>query len=313
VIPPIDRTPRRNVLAHSGAAGPGRAFRAVRKHRALYLMFLPVAVYFLLFAYYPFLKGILMSFQANRILEPRPFVGIANYIQAVTDPDFWQALLNSLVIGLLDAVFYFVLSLLLALAINEVAVRPARKTVQTVAFIPFLLSWAVIGGVWALIFDQRGIVSVLTGLFGARPLVYLAEPGLARPLIIAMGIWRSIGYYAVMFMVAIVAVDPALFEAARMDGATRMQQIRLVIIPSLGNTAKAIAVLLAMSVLTHFDEMYVMQNAANKRLIRSLLLYVYETGILRFQTGLATAGAALVMAGSLLLVALTRRIVRYDA
>jgi len=289
-----------------------RSIAKFAKYGPFYVLFAPVAVYFLLFSYYPFFKGILMSFQANRIIPPRPFVGVENYAAVMADPDFWSALVNSLVIGLADMALYFCASLLLALCINEISVRFFRRFVQTVAFIPYLFSWAVIGGVWALLFDRNGMVNAVAGLFGAGKADFLASQSLARILIVGMGVWRSIGYFAVLFGVAILAIDPTLFEAARIDGAGRMQQVRRIIVPSLASTAKVIVVLLAMGVLTHFDEVYVMQNAANKDRIRTLLLFVYDRGILQFKTGLATAGAALVMAGSLLLVAATRRLVRYD-
>ncbi len=284
----------------------------IRRYTPLYLMFLPVAVYFLLFSYYPLLQGVIMSFQANRIMRPRAFVGLANYADVLVDPDFYQVIINSLVIGLADMALYFGLSLLLALAINEVRVRTVRGTVQTIAYIPYLFSWSVIAGVWVLIFDDRGMVNALLGALGAKQVFFLADRVLARPLIIAMGVWRSIGYFALLYSVAIVGIDPALYESAEIDGAGRMRQIRAITIPSLVDTMKVIAVLLAMGVLTHFDEMYVMQNPANKQQIRSLLLYVFETGIINFKTGLATAGAVIVMAGSLALVALTRKLIRYD-
>jgi putative aldouronate transport system permease protein len=290
-----------------------RAARKAAQYRFLYFMFLPVAIYFLLFAYYPFLKGILMSFQANRLLGSRPFVGFENYAVVISDPDFRQTVMNSLLIGFTDMGLYFLLSLGLALSINELSFRFSRKAVQTLAYIPHLFSWAVIAGVWVLIFDKRGLVNVVGGLFGADPVFFLAEPSLARPLIIGMGVWRSVGYYALFHTVAIVGIDPALYEAARIDGASRLQQIRVIVIPSLYGTMKVVLVLLAVSVLTHFDEMYVMQNPANKQYIRTLLLYVFETGILNFKAGLATAGATIVMIGTLALVAVTRKLIRYDA
>ncbi len=284
----------------------------IRRYAPLYLMFLPVAVYFLLFSYYPLLQGVIMSLQANRIMRPRPFVGLANYADVLVDPDFYQVIINSLVIGIADMALYFGLSLLLALAINEMRIRTVRGTVQTIAYLPYLFSWSVIAGVWVLIFDDRGMVNVLLGAIGAKQIFFLADRGLARPLIIAMGVWRSVGYFALLYSVAIVGIDPSLYESAEIDGAGRLRQIRSISIPSLVDTMKVIAVLLAMGVLTHFDEMYVMQNPANKQQIRSLLLYVFETGIINFKTGLATAGAVLVMAGSLALDAVTRRIIRYD-
>jgi putative aldouronate transport system permease protein len=289
-----------------------RKARNVRRYAPLYIMFIPVAVYFLLFSYYPLLQGVILSLQANRLMRPRAFVGLANYAAVLVDPDFYQVIINSLIIGLADMALYFGLSLVLALAINEVRVRAVRGTVQTIVYIPYLFSWSVIAGVWVLIFDDHGMVNILLSALGAKPVFFLAEPAFARPLIIAMGVWRSIGYFALLYTVAIVGIDPTLYESAEIDGAGRIRQIRSITIPSLVDTMKVIAVLLAMGVLTHFDEMYVMQNPANKQQIRSLLLYVFETGIINFKTGLATAGATLVMIGSLALVAVTRKVIRYD-
>jgi putative aldouronate transport system permease protein len=277
-----------------------------------YLMFIPIAVYFVLFSYWPLVRGVIMSFQANRRTWPRPFVGLAKYADVLVDPDFFQAIVNTLIIGAADMALYFGLSLLLALGINELRVKAVRSTVQTIAYLPYLFSWSVIAGVWILVFDDQGMVNVLLGALGAKQVIFLAEPALARPLIIGMGVWRSIGYFALLYSVAIVGIDPALYESAEIDGAGRLRQLRSITIPSLADTMKVILVLLAMGVLTHFDEMYVMQNPANKQQIRTLLLYVFETGITNFKTGLATAGAVLVMIGSLLFVAATRKIIRYD-
>jgi putative aldouronate transport system permease protein len=286
--------------------------RSTRKFRSLYLMFLPVALYFALFNYYPFAKGIAMSFQGNRLIGPKPFVGLANYRDVVADSDFVRAVLNSIVIGLADMGLYFLLSLFLALCIAELGSRSARRAVQTIAYLPYLFSWSVIAGVWILIFDQRGIVNALAGFLGAKPTFFLAEPGLARPLIIGMGVWRSIGYFAVLFTVAITDIDQSLYEAARIDGASRLRQVASVTLPCLRSTMKVVIVLLAMGVLTHFDEMFVMQNPANKTRIATLLVYVFDMGITKFKTGFATAGATLVMVGTLALVGIVRKAVRYD-
>ncbi|MEN6477833.1 MAG: ABC transporter permease subunit [Rectinema sp.] len=284
----------------------------IHKYRFMYLMFLPIAVYFVMFAYYPFAKGITMSFQANRLIGKRPFVGLENYARVVVDPDFLQAILNSLLIGFVDMALYFALSLILALAVNELTRPAAKKTVQTISYLPYLFSWSVIGGIWILLFDDKGFANTLLGFLGMEPVFFLAEPGLARPLIVGMGVWRSIGYFAVLYLVSIAAISPTLFEAAQIDGAGRVRQIRKIILPSLRGTMKVILVLLAMGVLTHFDEIYVMQNPANKRMIRTLLVYIYETGIINFKVGTATAGAALVMVGTLVIVAITRKLIRYD-
>ena len=132
-------------------------------------------------------------------------------------------------------------------------------------------------------------------------------------LVISMGVWRSIGYFAMLYSVSIFAIDPSLYEAARIDGAGRFMQITRIIIPSLTGTMKVILVILSISVLTHFDEIYVMQNPGNRRSIQTLLIYVYEVGITNFKLGTATAGATLVMVGTLVLAFMTRNVIKYDA
>jgi putative aldouronate transport system permease protein len=289
-----------------------QTFRKMRRYKALYILFIPIVLYLLVFTYYPFVRGLVMSFQENRLIGKRPFAGLSNYAKVVADPDFIASIVNSLIIGVVDMVLYFVLALLLALMINEIRSSTMRKSIQTIAYIPYLFSWAVIGGVWALIFDIKGLVNAILGFFGQEAVFFLAETSLARPLIIGMGVWRSVGYFALLFSVAIVGIDPTLFEAAKIDGASRLTQIRKIIIPSLSGTMKTIIVLLSIGVLTHFDEIYVMVNPANRRFISTLLLYVYETGILNFRMGTASAGATLVMIGTVLIATVMRRLTRYD-
>ncbi|HOQ95191.1 MAG TPA: ABC transporter permease subunit [Sphaerochaeta sp.] len=286
--------------------------RRLKKFRVFYLMFLPVAAYFIIFTYYPFLKGLIMSFQENRLLGVRPFCGLENYRFVIKEPNFLASVKNSLIIGLWDMGLYFGFSLVLALILNEVANRMVKQSIQTIAYLPYLFSWAVIGGVWALIFDLQGLANKFLSLFSVEPIFFLATPSLARPLIIAMGVWRSMGYFALLFTVAIMTIDQQLFEAARIDGAGRFTQITHIIIPSLTGTMKTIVVLLSIGVLTHFDEIYVMVNPANRRMIGTLLLYVYETGILNFKTGTASAGATLVMIGTVAITGLIRKFTGYD-
>ncbi len=287
-------------------------WKKLKKYSTFYILFIPIALYFLVFTYYPFLKGLIMSFQENRLIGKRPFAGLENYSLVVQDPDFLASIKNSLIIGIWDMVLYFVLSLLFAIILNELLNKTIKKTIQTIAYLPYLFSWAVIGGVWALIFDIQGLANQFLSLFNIDPIFFLAQPNLARPLIIAMGVWRSMGYFALLYTVAIINIDSQLYEAARIDGATRMVQIRNIIIPSLAPTMKTILVLLSIGVLTHFDEIFIMVNPANRRQIGTLLLYVFETGIINFKTGTASSGATLVMAGTLIFTAIIRKLIKYD-
>ncbi len=287
-------------------------WKKLKKYSTFYILFIPIALYFLVFTYYPFLKGLIMSFQENRLIGRRPFAGLENYTQVIQDPDFLASIKNSLIIGIWDMALYFALSLLFAIILNELLNKTIKKTIQTIAYLPYLFSWAVIGGVWALIFDIQGLANQFLSLFNVDPIFFLAQPDLARPLIIAMGVWRSMGYFALLYTVAIINIDSQLYEAARIDGASRMVQIRTIIIPSLAPTMKTILVLLSIGVLTHFDEIFIMVNPANRRQIGTLLLYVFETGIINFKTGIASSGATLVMAGTLVFTAIIRKLIKYD-
>jgi len=290
----------------------GSLGKKLKKYATFYILFIPIALYFLIFTYLPFFKGLIMSFQENRLIGNRPFAGVENYSLVIQDADFLASIRNSLIIGIWDMVLYFALSLLFAIILNELLNKTIRKTVQTIAYLPYLFSWAVIGGVWSLIFDIQGLANQFLALFNVDPIFFLAQPYLARPLIIAMGVWRSMGYFALLYTVAIVNIDSQLYEAARIDGASRMVQIRSIILPSLAPTMKTILVLLSIGVLTHFDEIFIMVNPANRRQIGTLLLYVFETGIINFKTGTASAGATLVMAGTLIFTAIIRKLIKYD-
>ena len=309
-----DKEPIRNYPILGGDMAEMRQLLGdrTRRYRSFYLMFVPVALYLLIFTYYPLLKGILLSFQENRLIGHRAFVGVRNYADVVSDSNFRSSVVNSLVIGLFDMVLYFVLSLVLALVLNELKIGRVRRSVQTIAYIPYLLSWTVIGGIWTIIFDIRGIANVVLNFFGHQSVFFLAEPLLSRPLIIAMGVWRSVGYFALLFYVSISGIDEGLFEAARIDGASRMMQIRKIILPSLRGTMNTVFVLLSIGVLTHFDEIYVMVNPANRGRIGTLLLYVYENGIVNFRMGLASAGAILVMIGTIIISGVSRSLSKYD-
>jgi putative aldouronate transport system permease protein len=287
-------------------------YKKLKKYKSDYVMFSFIILYFVLFSYLPLVKGIILSLQSNNLIGHRSFVFFKNYTSVLKDINYIAAIKNSLIIGIIDCLLYFVLSLFLALVLNEIKIENLKKTIQTIVYIPYLFSWAVIGGIWSLIFDLNGLTNKLIGLFHHTPIFFLAEPNLARPLIIGMGVWRSIGYFSLLFSIAILDIDEQLFDAAKIDGTSRFQQIKYIIIPTLVPTMKTIILLLALGILTHFDEIYVMINSANYSRISTLLYYVYETGIINFKTGIASAGSTLVMIGTVIITLFIRKASKFD-
>lgn len=277
-------------------------------------MLLPVVVYFIVFSYYPMALGVHDSFFEVKLLGGSKFVGLKNYQQVFGSKQYQQALINSLLIGCGTFLLQFVWGMVIAVGLNEIRSKIAKSFLQTVTYIPYLLSWAVVGGLWISIFSPTGMINgVLKLINGAnfKPIVFMSEPAFARTIMIFTGAWKGAGYYAALFLAAIVSLDGSLYEAARIDGATRIQQIVRVTIPQLKPTMKTVTVLGAMSVLRNFDQIFIMGNASISEKVQNLLVLIYNDGILNFDVGIATAAATLVLIATMLISFTVKRLLHY--
>lgn len=288
--------------------------KKIKRYKGIYLMLLPVVIYFLVFSYYPMVLGVRNSFFEVKLLGGSKFVGFKNYQQVVNNSQYQQALINSLIIGCGTFVLQFVWGMVIALGLNEIRSKIVKSFLQTVTYIPYLLSWAVVGGLWMTIFSPTGMINGIMKLFNGadfKPIVFMSEPAFARAIMIFTGAWKGAGYYAALFLAAIVSLDASLYEAARIDGATRMQQIIRITIPQLKPTMKTVTVLGAMSVLRNFDQIYIMGNPSISEKVQNLLVLIYNDGILNFDVGLATAAATLVLVATMLISFTVKRVLRY--
>ena len=290
-----------------------KTLRHMRKHSSLYLMVLPVAIYFLIFAYYPLLRGFIISLQDYRLIGNRPFVGLDNYLAVVRDPTFWQVVQNTLIISSGILLVGFFVPIAVALALNEVLVTAFKKFAQMVVYLPHLFSWVVVGGIWIyLLSPDRGIVNAFIQVAGGDPVSFLSRGDLARPIMILLPVWKDMGFNAILYLAAIVGISPNLYEAARIDGAGRWQQMRFVTLPQLVPTMKVVLLLSLMGVLRIFDEIFLLRNGAIQREIDVIMTYVYDKGILQFKLGFATAATFLVILGTVVLVVVARKATRFD-
>jgi putative aldouronate transport system permease protein len=290
-------------------------WKKVRRFRSIYVLLLPVIVYFIVFSYYPLILGIVKSFQEVKLLGKSQFVGLENYRTVFTGSEYHKAFINSLIVGSGTFVFQFIWGLIIALTLDEIRSKILRSSFQTVTFIPYLLSWSVVGGLWITILSPTGMVNgILQQIQGDAytPVVFMAEEKYARSIMIFTGAWKGAGYFAALFMAAIVSIDNSLYEAARIDGATRIQQIRYITLPVIVPTMKVVTVLSVMGILRNFDQIFVMMNATISDKVKNLLYLIYEEGILKFNVGEATAAATVVLAATLLITQAVRKLLRYD-
>lgn len=277
----------------------------LRRNAWLYLMILPVIVYLLLFVYYPLVQGLISSFQETKLLGATSWVGPANYQEAINTPQFWQVVRNTILIGGGIILFGFFPPIMVALALNELLNMSFKKVAQTTVYLPHLFSWVVIAGMWMYILaPSGGIVNEIIKAVGGEPIRFFTSIGWARSLMVGLPIWRDMGYYAIIYLAAMTAISPSLYEAARVDGASRFQQTWQITLPLLKPTMLVVFMLNTLGMLRIFDQIFIMRNNVTKRYVDVLMTYVYDLGILQNKIGLASAISVMVLAATLVMTAI---------
>ncbi|HLU35742.1 MAG TPA: ABC transporter permease subunit [Thermomicrobiales bacterium] len=287
----------------------GRTLRQMRSHAWLYVMILPVIVYFSVFVYYPLVQGVLSSFQEFRLLGGGEWVGTQNYVDVWETSKFWQVVRNTLLIGGGTLIFGFLPPIIVALALNEVRLLVFKKLAQTTVYLPHLFSWVVIGGMWIyLLSPSGGLVNELLALLDVGPVRFLTNTNWARTMMIGLPIWKDMGYAAIIYLAAITSISPTLYEAARIDGASRFQQVYQITVPLLTGTMKVVFMLNILGLLRIFDQIFVMRNPVIQRGIDVIMTYVYDMGIQRYELGFASAISVLVLIATLGMTAIVWKI-----
>jgi putative aldouronate transport system permease protein len=244
--------------------------KEIYKHRFLYILLLPTLLFYVLFQYVP-MYGVLLAFKEYHIREgilSSPWVGLANFREVVQQQDFWQAFTNTIIISCGRIVFEFPTAIILALLINEVTKEKFKKFYQTVYTFPHFISWVIISGIMFNFLSESGVLNQIIASLGFEKQTFLTDPGLFRPILFLSSMWKEIGWSAIIYLAAIAGINPELYEAARIDGANRFQQLMAVTWPSIRGTA-AILMILAVG------------NAMNGGFEQVFNLYnpgVYKTG-----------------------------------
>ena len=290
-------------------------FDRLRRYRFIYLMMIPVLVYFLVFSYYPMMLGIYNSFREIKLLGNASFVGWKNYQTIFASPVYSQAFVNTLMVGTGTFLLQTAWGLVLALAMSELRKKISRSFFQTISYIPNLLSWSVVGSIWITLLSPTGLLNSVLELIGGeefRTIVFMSERNYARGIMIFTGAWKGAGYTAALLMAAIVAIDPTLYEAASIDGATRFQQITRITVPCIVPTIKTVVVLGVMGILRNFDQIFIMSNSSILDKVRNLLYLIYNDGIVQFKVGPASAAATIVLLATMVISFFVRRLIGYD-
>lgn len=285
----------------------------VRKYSQLYLMIIPTLLYFAIFSIYPVFQGLYMSTQKPLFLGGGVYVGLQNYKDVLNDSLFWRALTNTLVLSAGMIALGVLVPFVVAIALHELPFERLRKTTQTVIYTPHLFSWVVVGGIWIqLLSPDGGLINELFKLVGINPVHFLADTHWIKPVLVFLSTWKGLGYNAVIYYAALSSLDPQLYEAATVDGATRWQKITKLTVPLLIPTVKVVFTLSAVGALRIFDQVFILRNPATSRYIDVLMTYVYDLGMRQFKLGLSTAASFLVTAAGLMTVGFLRKAMNID-
>ena len=255
----------------------------VRRNWQLYaLLFLPV-VWLIVFRYAP-MYGAQIAFKQYQPMvgiEGSPWVGFANFVRFFNSPKFEPVIMNTLIISFYSLIAGFPLPIMLALSLNQVRHRFFRNSVQMVTYAPHFISTVVIVGMLLQFLHPRvGLTAVLANLLGLDAPNWMGNPGAFRHVFVWSNIWQDTGVSSIIYLAVLSTIDPALHEAAVVDGANRLQRIRYIDIPGLMPTAMVLLVLSTGRVLeVAFEKVLLMQNALNLGVAEVINTYVYRVGL----------------------------------
>ncbi len=290
------------------------ATRSFKKHWQLYLLIIPPALYFLIFKYYPILNAVLAfkDYNVTKGIWGSPWVGFKNFQLFFENPLFWTLMKNTIFISGYLLIVGFPIPILLALAINEVRNQRFKKLVQLVSFAPYFISTVVMVSIIMLFLAPRlGFVNVVMNHFGMDSINFLGEPGMFRSIYVWSDIWQTAGYYSVIFLAALAGVDPSLYEAAKVDGASRMQKIIHVDLPGILPTIVVVLILNVGNVMAiGFEKVYLLQNPLNTVNSEIIATYVYKVGLLNANYSFATAVGLFNSVINLILLIVVNRLAR---
>ncbi|MFD1175051.1 ABC transporter permease [Paenibacillus puldeungensis] len=288
-------------------------FTKLAKYRWQYLMILPAVVLLLLFNYIP-MAGIQVAFKNFHLgttMWNSPWVGTENF-SFLQDDQFWLVVRNTIYIAVLKFIFGFPAPIILALLINELRHNGFKRFVQSVSYLPHFFSWIVVAYILqSFLTMDGGLVNAIIVKLGGDPIFFLGSTTWFRPIIVVSSLWKEIGWNTILYLAAITAIDPQLYEAAKVEGAGKWAQMRHITLPGIKPTISIILILSMPSLIAvGMDQIYPLMNAANQPVADVLDTYILRSGLQQGYFGMATAVGLLSSLISLILVVSTNQLSR---
>lgn len=269
------------------------ARRRFKQNMPLLLMFIPGALFYLVFKYTP-MAGVVIAFKDYNLYDGiirSPWVGLSNFRFIFSNGQLTDIIMNTLWLSLLRLLVGFPFPILLALLLNEVRKTWFKRSVQTLVFLPHFFSWVIVGGIVLTLFSQESgsLNGLLERWFGVTYSFLYQVPSWVT-IFLGSGIWKEAGFSAIIYLAALAAIDPSLYEAAAIDGASKWRQIWHVTLPGI-STVVAMMLILSMGSIMEvsFDQIYILGNPAVSSISEVISIWVYQLGLQGGQFSITTA------------------------
>jgi putative aldouronate transport system permease protein len=260
--------------------------RDLKMNWSIYLVFLPIAVYFVIFSYLP-MFGIVMAFEDFTPVKGffgSPWVGFDNFRQFFSNPDFLRVLRNTVVISLMGLLINFPLTIIFALLLNELFFVRFKKTVQTISYLPFFVSATVVCGMIIDFVSSNGIITNIFVNLGMPRVNMLTDPKYFWWIYTFSGVWQGLGYGSIIFVAVLGDVSPELHEAAAIDGANRLSRVWHVTLPSITPMIVTMFILQMAQILSvGSDKILLLYNPSIYETADVISTHVYRMGLERMQ------------------------------
>jgi putative aldouronate transport system permease protein len=289
-----------------------RSLRQVRKAMPLYaLMVLGMAI-ILVYRYLP-MAGLVIAFKDYRITRgilSSPWSGLVNFQKFLFSPFFGLVLGNTIVISVMRLAISFPAPIALALMLNEVSVAPIKRVLQTIYYLPHFISWVVVGNLLYIFFaPSSGLLNdFMTNVLGLTSNI-LINPGLFRLVLVTSDTWKEIGWTSIIYLAAVTTIDPALYEAAYVDGARKGRQLWSITLPCLMPTIMTMLLIRVGYILNAgFDQIFILQNSMVYDVSEILDTYIYKVAFLQGQYAIGAVAGLFKSVIGLIMVLVVNRI-----
>ncbi|NUU60718.1 ABC transporter permease [Paenibacillus agri] len=263
------------------------------RHKYIYLMLLPVVIYYLVFLYFPMygLQIAFKDFSPVKGILGSEWVGFKHFISFYDSYYFWRLIRNTLLISLYELVFGFPAPIILALLLNEIRSRVFKNVVQSITYLPHFISIVVVSGMLVDFLSGNGLINQLTGLFGIPSVSFLIVPEWFRTIYVSSGIWQGVGWGSIIYLAAIAGIDPSLYEAAKTDGAGRFKQILHVTLPGIMPTIIIMLILRFGTLMAggSLEKILLLYNSTTYETADVISTFVYRRGLLQMDYGFSAA------------------------